>query len=158
MKFLCEKVEVWKFTVFLCHLCLYSTAWIMSFHYYLISSCLKQLNMAVMCNGWMWEVISVVNQTSEQDNLLISNGACPVGLYSSWLGSGAIKLLPFSNSQDLINFRKSHQKKSLFFFCLIGVFLGGTALWGMKMLVSSFWSMSLYVARSQSASPRFWSV
>lgn len=36
--------------------------------------------MAVKSNGWMCEVITVVKRTSEQDNLLISNGARPVGL------------------------------------------------------------------------------
>lgn len=35
---------------------------------------------------------------------------------------------------------------------LFAVFLGVTGLWGIKMLVSSFWSMSLHVTRSQSAS------
>lgn len=36
--------------------------------------------MAVKSNGWKCGVITVVNRTSEQDNLLISNGAWPVGL------------------------------------------------------------------------------
>lgn len=36
--------------------------------------------MAVKSNGWKCEVITVVNRASEQDHLLISNGAWPVGL------------------------------------------------------------------------------
>lgn len=40
-----------------------------------LASCLNQVNMAVTSNGWKCEAIIVVNQTSEQDNLLISNRA-----------------------------------------------------------------------------------
>lgn len=41
---------------------------------------LYQFKMAVKSNGWKCEVITVVNRTSEQGNLLISNGAWPIGL------------------------------------------------------------------------------